>query len=792
MRGEAYRWLRRAVGVAMKHRVMILRPVICFCMLLLGLAAAVAGSEAFHEEKLREMDAAVRLAIAEGRLPGGVLWLERNGSIYAEAYGSRSTVPAAEGNGKETIYDLASLTKVMATTSAVMKLVEQGRVEVDAPVSRYLPEFTGGGKERITVRALMTHTSGLRPGMATTGWSGYEAGIAKAVAQSPMDEPGVRIRYSDLNFILLGEVVRRVSGEGLDVFCAREIFGPLGMKDTMFRPPAELAARIAPTTTGTERGMVHDPTARAMGGVAGHAGLFGTAEDVAKFALMMLNGGAGVLKPETIATMTAVSTPPAVDGRRGLGWDIDTPYGGPRGRWLPLGSYGHTGWTGGSLWMDPFSKTTVIFLSNRNHPTEAGNVLPLRMKLGTLAAEAVKDFNFLHVPGALPAGVATIAHAPKEPPGAAVLCGIDVLVRDGFAPLRGMRIGLVTNHTGIDRTRRRTVDLLAKADGVKLVALFSPEHGIGGALDEKVGDSKDAATGLPVFSLYGEGRAPQAAQLADLDALVFDIQDIGCRFYTYISTMGECMAAAAKAGKKFVVLDRPNPIGGSVVEGPVLDGARSFTGWHEIPVRHGMTVGELARLFNDERKLGLELSVIRCEGWRREVWFDQTGLPWVNPSPNMRSITAAALYPGVGLIEFCKVSVGRGTDRPFEIVGAPYVDDRRLAAELNGAGLAGVHFTPVRFTPTASVFAGKECGGVSITVTDRRSMNAVDVGIEIARAFQRLHPKDWNGAQMGKLLVHPATLKGIEEGRAAAAIHAHWLAAREEFAARRKRVLIYD
>ena len=755
-------------------------------------AGAAEVGAVFHEAKLREMDAAVRLAIADGRLPGGVLWLERNGAVYAEAYGSRSVVPAVEGNARETMYDLASLTKVLATTPAVMKLVEQGRVDLDAAVSRYLPEFTGDGKEGITVRGLMTHTSGLRAGMATTGWSGYEAGIAKAVAQPRMDEPGARIRYSDLNFILLGEVVRRVSGEGLDVFCAREIFGPLGMKDTMFRPAAEFAGRIAPTTTGTERGTVHDPTARAMGGVAGHAGLFGTAADVAKFARMMLSGGAGVLKPETIAAMTAVATPPGVEGRRGLGWDIDTPYGGPRGRWLPLGSYGHTGWTGSSLWCDSFSKTFIVFLSNRNHPSETGNVLPLRMALGTLAAEAVKDFNFLHVPGALPAGVATITHAPKEPPGAAVLCGIDVLVRDGFAPLRGMRIGLVTNHTGIDRTRRRTVDLLAKAEGVKLVALFSPEHGIGGVLDEKVGDSKDAATGLPVFSLYGEGRAPQAAQLADLDALVFDIQDIGCRFYTYISTMGECMAAAAKAGKKFVVLDRPNPIGGSVVEGPVLDGARSFTGWHEIPVRHGMTVGELAMLFNDERKLGLELSVIRCEGWKREMWFDQTGLPWVNPSPNMRSITAAALYPGVGLIEFCKVSVGRGTDRPFEIVGAPYVDDRRLAAELNGAGLAGVHFTPVRFTPTASVFAGKECGGVSITVTDRRSMNAVDVGIELARTFQRLHPKDWNGAQMGKLLVHPATLKGIEEGRAAAAIHPHWLAAREKFANARRRVLIYE
>ena len=761
-------------------------------LLFFGLLGVVFGgeSDAFHPDKLREMDAAVRLAIADRRLPGGVLHIERNGSVYQAAFGNRADQPQAEANTSDTIYDLASLTKVMATTPAVMKLVEQGKLEIDAPVSRYLPGFVGDQKERVTVRSLLTHTSGERPGMGGAGWKGYEEGIAKALAQPLGDEPGKLIRYSDVNFILLGELVRKVSGEPLDVFCAREIYAPLKMTDTMFRPPAALLPRIAPTTTGVVRGEVHDPTARQLGGVAGHAGLFSTATDVAKFARMLLGGGS-VLKPETIALMTAVATPPNIEGRRGLGWDIDTPYGGPRGRWFPLGSYGHTGWTGGSLWIDPFSKTFIIFLSNRNHPTESGNVLPLRMTLGTLAAEAVKDFNFIYVPGALTPGVATIRHAPVEKPGTQVLTGIDVLVRDQFAPLKGLRIGLVTNQTGIDRNRRRTVDLLAKAEGVKLVALFSPEHGIAGKLDEKIGDAKDAATGLPVFSLYGEGRAPTAAQLAELDAMVFDIQDIGCRFYTYISTMGECMTAAGRAKKKFIVLDRPNPLGGTTVEGPVLDGERSFTGWHDIPVRHGMTVGELARMFNEERKLGADLTVIRCEGWHRDQWFDQTSQPWVNPSPNMRSLTAAALYPGVGLIEFCNVSVGRGTDRPFELVGAPYVDDRRFAAEMNAAGLAGVYFTAVRFTPTASVFAGKECGGVSITVTDRRSMNPVDIGIELARTFQRLHPKEWQPEKIAKLLVHPPTSAGIADMKPLTSIHESWVPAREAFQQRREKVLIY-
>ena len=751
--------------------------LLTFFVCLLGGAMGL-EPVAFHSDKLREMDAAVRLAIADGRLPGGVLWLERNGSVYQSAYGERT---ANEPNTADTIYDMASLTKVLATAPAVMKLVELGKLELDAPLKRYLPEFVS---DRVTVRSLLTHTSGERPGMPLAGWSGYEAGIAKALAQPLGEEPNSRIRYSDVNFILLGELVRRVSGDSLDVFCQREIFAPLKMTDSAFRPAK--SDRIAPTTI---RGEVHDPTARQLGGVAGHAGLFSTASDVAKFARMMLDGGP-VLKPETIALMTVVATPAGVEGRRGLGWDIDTPYSGPRGKWFPLGSYGHTGWTGGSLWIDPFSRTFVIFLSNRNHPTEAGNVLPLRMKLGTLAAEAVKDFNFLHVPGALTPTVATIRHAP-EPPNGEVLTGIDVLSRDHFAQLKGLRIALVTNHTGIDRNRRRTADLLAKADGVKLVALFSPEHGIAGKADEKLGDTKDPATGLTVFSLYGEGRAPSAEQIGDIDALVFDIQDIGTRFYTYISTMGECMAAAGKFKKKFIVLDRPNPIGGTTVEGPVLDGERSFTGWHDIPVRHGMTVGELARLFNDERKLGVELTVIECEGWRRDMWFDQAALPWVNPSPNMRSLNAAALYPGVGLIEFCNVSVGRGTERPFEVIGAPYVDDRRFAAELNAAGLVGVHFTPVRFTPSASVFAGKECGGVSISIIDRRSLSAVDVGIELARAFERLYPKEWNGKPIAKLLVHPATAAGIDSLKPLSEIHALWVKDREAFIARRRGALIY-
>lgn len=769
--------------------------IVLFALAFARPPAARAQEGAFFPEKLAEMDAAIRLAIADGRLPGGVLWVERQGQSYKKAFGDRALEPERIATTEDTIYDAASLTKVLATTTAVMRLVEAGKIDLSEPVSRYLPNFSGGDKDKVTVRHLLTHTSGTKPGISSAGWSDYAGAIAKACAEPLATTPDTIIRYSDINFILLGEVARVAAGRPLEEYVAAEIFGPLGMHDTSYRPGESARARLAPTTRDVELGVVHDPTARKMGGVAGHAGLFTTASDLARFARMLLaNGeldGARILKPETVQLMTSVQTPSSITGRRGLGWDIDTSYSGPRGKWLPIGSFGHTGWTGGSLWIDPFSKTFVIFLSNRNHPTESGNVLPLRATLGTLAAEAVRGFNFLHVPAALRASGATPALGTRTLRSTEVLNGIDVLAKEKFARLKGLRVGLITNHTGIDRARRRTVDLLAKADDVKLVALFSPEHGIAGKLDEKIGDSRDEATGLPVYSLYGEGRAPKLEHLENVDALVFDIQDIGCRFYTYMSTMGEALTVAAKTKKRFFVLDRPNPIGGVTVEGPVLEGARTFVGWHDIPLRHGMTVGELAKMFNEERNLGADLTVIPCEGWSRDLWFDQTALPWIHPSPNMRSLYAAALYSGVGMLEFCAVSVGRGTDRPFEVFGAPYLDDLKFAAEMNAAGLSGVKFMPARFTPTASVFANQECRGVHIVVTDRHSLNAVDVGLALGRALQKQAADQWKPEKAARLLFHPATLEGIKELREISTLKAAWVGPREEFAKRRVKFLIY-
>jgi uncharacterized protein YbbC (DUF1343 family) len=367
---------------------------------------------------------------------------------------------------------------------------------------------------------------------------------------------------------------------------------------------------------------------------------------------------------------------------------------------------------------------------------------------------------------------------------AIVLNGIDVLERQNFAPLRGLRVGLLTNPTGTDRQRRSTIDLLQHAPGVELRSLFSPEHGIRGDRDEKIGDSRDEKTGLPVFSLYGENRSPSPQQLADLDALVFDIQDVGCRFYTYISTLKNAMTAASKAGLKFFVLDRANPINGHAVEGPLMTGAPSFIACHPLPVRHGLTVGELALLFKRELGLALDLKVIPLQGWHRDMWFDQTGLPWANPSPNMRNLNEAALYPGIGLLEFSALSVGRGTDTPFETFGAPYIDDLVLAAELNRSRLPGVRFVPVRFTPRASVFQGQNCGGVYIVVTDRNRLAPVDVGIETARILHRLYPVDFKVEKLFELLRHPQTIEAINAGKTLAEIKSLWKADLRAFEAR--------
>jgi uncharacterized protein YbbC (DUF1343 family)/CubicO group peptidase (beta-lactamase class C family) len=709
---------------------------------------------AVSAQSFAPIDDAIHVAIEQGKLPGAVLLIGHNGKvIYEKAYGKRALVPLPETMTTDTIFDCASLTKVIATTSSLMKLFEQGKFRLNDKITEYIPEFEGG-KSDITIRNLLTHFSGLQPDVPLVpAWSGYQHGIDLADTFIPAGPPNTRYVYSDINFILLGELVHRLSGQMLSDYARQNIFLPLGMNETMFQPPASLVPRIAPTErnpvrTGPPlRGVVHDPTARYMGGVAGHAGLFSTAADLSRFAQMMLNGGeldgVRMFNPLTVAKFTSPQTPPDQPILRGLGWDIDSPHSGNRGELFPIGSYGHTGFTGTSVWIDPSSQTYVILLSNSVHPDARGAITPLRGKVATMAAAAVG----IAVQHVTLTGYNETAVGPggrrEVGRNGATKSGLDVLVEQNFQPLQGKRIGLITNHTGVDRRGRRNIDLMRGA-GVQIAALFSPEHGFIGKEDRPgIQDSVDAETGLKVFSLYGATQRPTPEMLKGIDALVYDIQDVGVHFYTYETTMAYALEEAAKAHIPFYVLDRPNPITGTHVEGPLLDASnKSFVGYLPgEPVRHGMTVGELARMFNGENKLNASLTVIPMQDWNRGDWLDATNLPWVDPSPNMRSLKAATLYPGLCLMESSRNwSVGRGTDAPFEQVGADFLNGRDLATYLNKRQIPGIRVYPTRFTPTESNFKGKRIEGVRFVVTNRDLFDATRLGLEIAAAVQSLYP----------------------------------------------------
>ena len=749
-----------------------LRRLAAACLLLVCHASTI--SAAVDPVRLSLIDAAVEQAIRDGRLPGAVVLVGHEGEIvYERAFGARSLGETPEPMTADTVFDLASLTKVVATTTSIMMLVEEGRLRLRDRVADHVPGFGTQGREAVTIAQLLTHTSGLAPDLPLEEvFEGTATAIARTIALPPAAAPGERFIYSDLNFMLLGEIVRRVGGLPLDRFAQERIFEPLGMADTSFDPPAALVPRIAPTEACAPlawpcggagatmlRGRVHDPTARRMGGVAGHARLFAPARDHARFCAMLLGGGArdGVrlLAPLTVARMTRVSTPPHLADRRGLGWDIDSRYSSNRGDLFAVGSYGHTGFTGTSLWIDPASETFVVFLSSRVHPAGGGNVTALRGQVATVVASALRD-------------------APAPPRGP-VWTGVDVLREEGFRRLSGRRVGLLTNRTGRARDGASTIDLLAEASGVELVALFSPEHGIRGELDGPVPSGRDARTGLPVHSLYGERRRPSAAMLRGLDTVVVDLQDAGARFYTYATTVAYVLEAAARRGLRVVVLDRPNPIGGTAVEGPRLDReSLGFTGYFPAPVRHGLTLGELARLFNGEREIGADLEVVPMRGWARAHWFDETGLTWVDPSPNLRNLHQAVLYPGIGAIEGANLSVGRGTDTPFEQIGAPWIDGPALARELDRAGLPGLRVYPVSFTPESSRFAGELCHGVFFLVTDRDALRPVRLGLEVAAALRWLHGDAFDLDAVARLFGSRAMLDRIRAGDPTWQIAAGW------------------
>jgi uncharacterized protein YbbC (DUF1343 family)/CubicO group peptidase (beta-lactamase class C family) len=745
-------------------------------------------------------------AVASGEIPGVVVLVGRGDDIlFQRAYGSRRLVPNQAPMTLDTIFDIASLTKPVGTTIAVMSLVERGLISLDAPLGRYLKEFREKQFEEITIRRLLTHSAGLGgyPPNSTVV-SGMPTAV-RAIARLPLEyPPGSGFQYSDTGFILLGEVVRRVSGTPLDRYLDRLLFRPLGLADTTFHPRASTLSRVAPTEFANGhmlRGEVHDPRARLLGGVAGHAGIFSTAADLSKICRMLLNGGTldgqRILEAATVRTMWEMQ--PEARGGRTLGWDAASSYSRTIAPFFPEGSVGHLGFTGTAIWVDPPTKSYLIILSNRVHPNGGGaaKIRDLRVRLAAAAGAQLFQPPVIADPGPISGPAADGPVPDNRLPETIVtpdrvLTGLDVLVDQRFSMLTGHSVGLVTNQTGIDSRGRRTIDLIASAPGVKLQAIFSPEHGITGQANTDVPNGFDAATGRPIWSLYGATRRPTSAMLKDVTVMVFDIQDVGARYYTYLTTLIYVMEEASRQRIPVVVLDRPNPITGRVVEGPLMDpDLYSFTSPHTIPVRTGLTIGEFGRLAAAERKIPVSLTVVPLVGWQRERWYDETGLPWVDPSPNIRSVTQALLYSGVGLLEATNLSVGRGTDMPFEVIGAPWIEPRGLAEVLNRQGLRGVTFEPIWFTPTSDVYASTLCAGVRLVVTDREAIRPVTAAFALARALRDRHREQFRPENIQNLLVNRSTMWAFLRGEVLDRVVAWAEMDRASFLKRRASYLMY-
>ncbi len=790
-------------------------------------AASVSSTRPVSNPRFAAIDAIFNEAVQKQEIPGAVVLVGHNGQVvYRKAFGFRSLEPTREKMTLDTIFDMASLTKCLATTTSIMRMVQLGEIRPNDPVSKFIPEFAANGKQQITIRQLLTHTSGLREDLdLKQPWQGYDAALKMAYDETPIYPAGARFLYSDINFEVLGEVVHRVSGMMLDKYALAHIYEPLHMAHTRFLPPKEWLPKIAPTQyvqpgvaldlalegkdkRGTMlRGIVHDPTARRMGGVAGHAGLFSTADDVSKYAQAMLNGGSPVLSSLTVEKMITPQTPPTLASVRAFGWDIDSPFASNRGDLLPIGSFGHTGFTGTSLWIDPVTNTYIIILSNAVHPAGgSGAMVSIRTRTATAVAAALKltvsEQQKLRLERIT--GYNEVISSQRRYPfrNGQVKTGIDVLEARNFDALHSSdgktrRIGLVTNQSGFDAKGQRTIDVLAHAPGVQLVAIFSPEHGVTGSVDTTdIGNTVDSATKIPVYSVYGDTadkRHPPLDVMKNLDAVVYDIQDAGVRFYTYETTLGYFLEAAAKTSAEMIVLDRPNPITGTYVQGPMSEpGTESFVNYTQEPVRHGMTVGELAKFFNGERHIGAKLTVIQMEGWVRGDWFDSTGLLWVNPSPNLRNLVQETLYPGVCLVEGTNVSVGRGTDTPFEIFGAPWIKSKELSDYLNARDIQGVRFVPITFTPAkGSKFGEKPLGGVNIVLMNRDFFDAPELGIEIASALHTLYPNEFDMKNMPLLTGSRKIVDDIASGIDPRRIWQDWQDPLKAFMTVRKKYLIY-
>jgi len=756
---------------------------------------------AFHTAPL---EAALRAQIEAQALPGVVVLVGDAGGVrWRWAAGERARRPAPEPMTADTVFDLASLTKVVATTTAVLQLIERGALRADDPVARHWSAFAQAGKHNVTVAQVLAHSSGLPAGWPDRRRPRSAAALWHALASMALRQPPGQTReYSDLGFLALGRVVEHVSGLTLDTYTRRHITNPLGLQDTGFAPDRRHASRIAPTEVLGDghllRGQAHDPLARTLGGVAGHAGLFGTADDLGRFArsLLGLPDVPALLQPDTVRGLLVPQPPVATAPWRGAGWLLQPPLTPTRDDLLPTGTLHHTGYTGTALWIDVLQQRYIVLLSHRVHPDGRGDARPARRQVAALLSSTGPT----RPPGAWAQALGPTVMPPRPAPapadGPRVLTGIDRWRERNFAELQGQRVGLVTHLAAVDRQGWRTLDRLRWAPGVHLRRIFTPEHGLFRDIDGPVASGTEPGSGLPLVSLYGAQRQPTPAQLADLDAIVVDLQDVGVRFFTYIATLGLVLDAARPRQLPVFVIDRPNPLGGVRIGGPVLEPQRrSFTGPASLAMVHGMTFGEIALwLAQDLRERtgsAPPVHVLDMQGWQRAWTFAQTGLDWVPPSPNLRTLQALALYPGTAWVEGTPVSVGRGTPEPFERVGAPWIDGHRLADDLNARHLAGLHFEPLRFQPTFGPGQGQDCGGVRIVARAPAEVDACAFGLHLVDSLWRGWPQAFPIDRTLDLIGDRATVDALKARTPPGDIIARWSQDQADFRARRASTLRY-
>ncbi|MGB5176136.1 MAG: glycoside hydrolase family 3 N-terminal domain-containing protein [Thermoanaerobaculia bacterium] len=747
------------------------------------LPRALPEEAGFRPGGLEEVDRVLQGFLEQQAFPGGVLAVGYQGKLaHLEPFGRLSYDEGAPEVTTDTIYDLASLTKVVATTMMAMILVDEGSLDLDKPVVDYLPLFVGPGKEKVSVRQLLTHSSGLVAyGDLYNEISGKKAYLERIQGMELDYDPGTKSVYSDYGMILLGEILERVAGQPMDVFLEERVYGPLGMTDTGFLPADDLLERIAPTEDDPWRGYrvrgeVHDENAHALGGVAPHAGLFSTATDLSRFLQMILNGGVfenqRIVSRQIVEEWTRRAGIP--DSDRATGWDTKSAEKSSAGSFFSPNSFGHLGYTGTSMWVDPERDLFVILLTNRVHPSRENNLI-------RQARPAVAD---------------AVVRALDIP---LVQVGLERIDSGELGSLVGKRLGLVAHAASVTSGGRHAIDVL-RDQSLNVVRLFSPEHGLRGraAAGEPVESGADPISGLPVVSLYGDQRRPSAESLAGLDALVFDLQGAGVRFYTYVSTLIHCLEAAAEAGLELVVLDRPNPLGGLRIEGPVSAPRdvvpASFVNLAPGPLIHGLTLGEMARFVNSQLEVPANLTVVPMVGWSRKMTWAETGREWVSPSPNLRSAEASLAYPGTALLEATNLSEGRGTEDPFLLFGAPWLKPGELHLSVPGFSLEAVRFSPVASEAAPyPKFEDQECNGWRVRVPDRQAAAPYALGVTLLHGLLGHTDFEWlrNGDVLTRLTGTPTLLEHLQAGKTVEEILAADSADHATWSEARKRALLY-